>query len=281
MFQAHIMGDRFHFRCSQGTSGRVHSVFDSAVNIDISVNNSDVSLLTLLCAGSDVMPASLVTSMRLDSWHNYCKIDDIAIFTPHTVYMNSVPLVSGIATAAIWKPVDDKTVGSLSILNSEEIAERGNLVKTYLKENGIILNAFPIESLDTLSVNTLLGQGMGLTPSGDDFLSGLIAAMHFTRRVYDQECDLLPVLANTVLQNMGTKTNQISRHFLHYALEGLWGRATERFMVAFFGDDDLKLHGAILEKAAYGGTSGVDEIQGVLFGLYETVRRIEEESFCI
>lgn len=281
MIQAHIMGDRFHFRCSQGTSGRVHSVFDSAVNIDISVNNSDVSLLTLLCAGSDVMPASLVTSMRLDSWHNYCKTDEIAIFTPNAVYLNAVPIVSGIATVTIWKPADDKMFSSLPMLTSEEIAERGNLVKAYLKETGIILNAFSVESLDSLDVNTLIGHGTGLTPSGDDFLSGLLAAMHFTRRVYDQECDLLQVLANGVLQNMATKTNQISRHFLHYAVEGLWGRATERFMFAFFGEDELKLYDAILEKAAYGGTSGVDEIQGVLFGLYETVRRIEEGSLCI
>jgi hypothetical protein len=75
---------------------------------------------------------------------------------------------------------------------------------------------------------------------------------------------------------MAMKTNEISQHFLRYACEGLWGRATERFMLALFGNDDAALRTAVKEKMTYGATSGMDEISGMMFGLRETVKLFEE-----
>lgn len=138
------------------------------------------------------------------------------------------------------------------------------------------MNEFKVESLDHLDVTSFLGWGMGLTPSGDDFLAGLLSATYFAQIVYGRKCDMLSAIVDTVLQNMAAKTNQISRHFLRYAAEGLWGRATERFMLAFYGNDDIALDNAIQEKASFGATSGIDEIQGIMFGLYEAVRLFRE-----
>lgn len=276
MFQAIIMGNRFASICSEGACGRVHSVFDRAVNVEITVQSADISLLTLLCEGSDVMPASLVTSMRSDAWSNYCKAGDNVIFTNDAVYLNSAPFIGGVSAATVWKPVSDAEINDLPKLTYEEIAARNKRVKLYLKENRITINKFEVESLDNLDVTNLLGWGMGLTPSGDDFLAGLLFAMYFAQIVYGRKCDMLPVIAHSVLQNMVAKTNQISRHFLRHAAEGLWGRATERFMLALFGNDDNALYKAILEKEAFGATSGIDEIQGIMFGLYEAVRLFGE-----
>ena len=276
MFQALLMGSRFASACSEGTGGRVHSVFDRAVNIEIVERGADVSLLTLLSADSDVSPTSLVTSMRGDSWGNYCKKGDNVIFIKDVVYLGSAPAIGGVSSAAVWKSARNEEIGGLPKLAREEISARSKRVKLYLKENRIIMNEFKVESLDHLDVTSFLGWGMGLTPSGDDFLAGLLSATYFAQIVYGRKCDMLSAIVDTVLQNMAAKTNQISRHFLRYAAEGLWGRATERFMLAFYGNDDIALDNAIQEKASFGATSGIDEIQGIMFGLYEAVRLFRE-----
>ncbi|OQB23837.1 MAG: hypothetical protein BWY11_01567 [Firmicutes bacterium ADurb.Bin182] len=281
MFQAVIMGSRFASLCSEGACGKVHSVFDRAVNIEIAEQSADVSLLTVLCAGSDVMPASLVTTMHKDSWNNYCTIGNNVIFTKDAVYLNSVPLISRLSAAEVWKPASDETINNLPKRTCEELAAQNERIKLYLKENRIPANTFMVGSLDNLDVTALLGWGVGLTPSGDDFLAGLLYAMYFTQMVYNRKLDILPTILSSVLQNMAGKTNQISRHFLRYAAEGLWGRATERFMLAVHGNDNAALYDAIREKAVYGATSGTDEIQGIMFGFYEVARLFGEGRSCI
>jgi hypothetical protein len=222
------------------------------------------------------MPASLVTTMHRDSWKNYCMTSNNVIFTKDAVYLNSSPLIGGVSAAATWKPASDETIKGLPKRTHVEIAAQNKRVKLFLKENRISTNTFKIGSLDNLDVTNLLGCGMGLTPSGDDFLAGLLFAIYFSQKVYNRKFDMLPVIVHSVLQNMAAKTNQISRHFLRYATEGLWGRSSERFMLAMFSNDNTTLYNAIHEKAAYGATSGIDEIQGIMFGLYEVVRLFEE-----
>lgn len=57
------------------------------------------------------------------------------------------------------------------------------------------------------SVRGLLGLGGGLTPSGDDFLSGVLHSMHFVQKVFGIECLALPLLAGAVYRNAWSLTN--------------------------------------------------------------------------
>lgn len=272
MNRALIMGSCFASACLAGNCGLVHSVFDKAVNIVTSGKNRDIALLTLLCADSDIMPAALISSMSSGSWREYCKIGDYVIFTKDVIYLNSTPLIIGVSDAVIWKSVTCQDIKDLPKLSYEEMIARCEHVELYLEGNGIKKNIFPVESIVHFDVVNLLGLGDGLTPSGDDFLAGMLFAMYFVRMVYKWETDLLSAITDAILQNLTAKTNQISGHFLRYACEGLWGRATERFMLALFENDDDMLYKTIMEKASYGATSGIDEIQGIMFGLRETVR---------
>ena len=128
------------------------------------------------------------------------------------------------------------------------------------------------------AVNELLGLGEGLTPSGDDFLAGVLNAMHFVQKVFGQECRALPLLADAVHRNMGSRTNQISQHFLRYAEEGMWSSATEEFLRALFQFNNKRngaLYQAVDKKLSYGATSGMDEIFGVMFGVCEAIKLFE------
>ena len=160
-------------------------------------------------------------------------------------------------------------------MTRKEIAVRCKQVELHIQENGMSKTDFPVMRLSDFDVTKLLGLGDGLTPSGDDFLAGMLFAMHFAQIVYGQKCVYLPAIIGTVLQNMTWRTNQISRHFLRYATEGLWGRATEQFMLALFGNDGDTLYSAAEKKMSYGATSGIDEMSGIMFGLCETIRLFE------
>lgn len=130
-----------------------------------------------------------------------------------------------------------------------------------------------------LAVKMLLGLGYGLTPSGDDFLAGLLFAMYFVQMVFARNCDVLPMISHSVCENMAERTNQISRHFLRCAAEGQWGRVTEDFMTALFRcteQQNEELYRIVEKKLSYGATSGMDEIFGIMFGICETVRYFEE-----
>jgi len=190
--------------------------------------------------------------------------------------LNSVPFIGGVSDAAVWRAIDPKSLTYLPRLTYREMIARCKQVERYIKASGKDKNDFPVMKMPGFDVFKFLGLGDGLTPSGDDFLAGMLFAIHFAQMVYARKCELLPNIVNSVLQNMTTRTNQISRHFLHYASEGLWGRATEQFMTALFGFNDDVLYCAVKEKMAYGATSGIDEMSGIMSGLCEFIRIFEE-----
>ena len=122
------------------------------------------------------------------------------------------------------------------------------------------------------SVIKLLGLGEGLTPSGDDFLAGVLCCISFLQMVYQQKYRALQWIANSVINNMEKRTNKISCHFLRHAAEGLWGNVTENLLCTLFLFDPEKpnaLYNAIDRKLAQGASSGMDELIGIFFGLYE------------
>lgn len=276
MYRPIIMGKDFAHICSNGICGQIHSVFDRAMNIEISGRQPEASLMTLLCADADVMPAALVTSMRGESWRKFGKTGDRVIFTPDIIYMDSIPFICGISSASVWTQADPVCLAHLPRLAYKEITARCGQVDLYLRGRKKDNTVCPHMRLPDLDAEKLLGYGDGLTPSGDDFLAGMLSAIHFAQKIYGQMCIYLPSVTEAVLRGMERRTNRISRHFLRYAAEGAWGLATERFMLALFRDEEVALRSAIEKKISYGASSGVDEMKGIMFGLCETIRLFEE-----
>ncbi|MEO8922062.1 MAG: DUF2877 domain-containing protein [Caldimonas sp.] len=107
---------------------------------------------------------------------------------------------------------------------------------------------------------SMIGLGPGLTPSGDDFLVGLLAVLH----VADHPCRawLVPVAA--AIAQAGTSTNDISFAALSMAAVG---RVREA-ITALVGDVMHGTRQGVAEAAhrvlAIGSTSGTDVVTGVL-----------------
>ena len=122
--------------------------------------------------------------------------------------------------------------------------------------------AFTVSSLLTL-VQALVGLGEGLTPSGDDFLVGLLAVLHVT--------GFLPCSAGSsgyaqFCQYVRRGTTQLSGEFLRCAFAGHFAEPLVMLVRALWapGTDAWTAHAAIL--AAVGHSSGVDAMVGIALG---------------
>ena len=110
----------------------------------------------------------------------------------------------------------------------------------------------------------LIGLGPGLTPSGDDFLLGMICCGHVPGAPFAAYSD---IFSSAVLQNR-LRTNDISYAAL---LHGTKGQMREYIAACInalmYEDNTAALHTAIDRVLQIGSTSGYDICAGIYFGL--------------
>lgn len=110
------------------------------------------------------------------------------------------------------------------------------------------------------ALERFIGFGEGLTPSGDDFIVGLLWGVTTDKRL---EAVLLKILRRG-LASLVNKTNDISGQMLQYAAEA---RFTESLVRLARADDRTDLCAVFENIAAFGHTSGLDTLCGLLTGL--------------
>ncbi|MDO5785731.1 MAG: DUF2877 domain-containing protein [Eubacteriales bacterium] len=109
------------------------------------------------------------------------------------------------------------------------------------------------DTADTLS--RLIGLGIGLTPSGDDFLCGVLAGLELFSRIETPFCQILRQRIRFHID----RTNDISGAFLSCACDGLFSRAV-------CGLQTLPSPDAIFDAfSAIGHSSGIDTLCGIYF----------------
>jgi hypothetical protein len=111
----------------------------------------------------------------------------------------------------------------------------------------------------------LVGLGPGLTPAGDDFLCGFVAAAHCRCAARPARSRLLAHLTEAVRDLLG-QTTDISAAFLRGAFAGRFSRPLAALAEACAGSPGSDLDGAILRLAAIGHSSGLDAATGFFYG---------------
>lgn len=106
----------------------------------------------------------------------------------------------------------------------------------------------------------LIGLGPGLTPSGDDVLVGIEAALHALDR---PSAGFLALAMGDVEQ----RTTALAATLLRHAAAGEFAERLHTLLAALLGSDDETIATAIDRAAAWGATSGMDCLLGVLIGL--------------
>ena len=110
---------------------------------------------------------------------------------------------------------------------------------------------------------SVLGLGEGLTPSGDDFLVGLLATLHISGR----RNDLLPLPAHQrLLKTVMIQTSDLSAGFIRCAMEGHFAEPVVVLVDSLFVQDRYAWpsHAACLAGA--GHSSGIDAMVGLVVG---------------
>jgi Protein of unknown function (DUF2877) len=115
------------------------------------------------------------------------------------------------------------------------------------------------------ALKQLVGLGSGLTPSGDDFIVGYLAALH-SRRPAQLGPDWLANGLSARVASLATHTHLISRQFILDALGGCVSESFGEVLRALSRRDPVSFRAAASDIAAMGQSSGADSLVGLLFG---------------
>jgi hypothetical protein len=226
------MGDeceKMHFY-----GGYIHSIFDRVINIETDTECGIDNLFSLCLCNVPPAPARLITDSDA-SW----LLLGLQCGQKINITYGDVP---------VWRGITDYTIAQ-----PQEILRRLALIQ--YRES---------DSLKNIAYNdaeALIGRGLGLTPSGDDFLAGVLYSLYFLKRA-----DLLEPLSEKV-KNLLDRTTRLSRHFLNYALAGRWGQTEQALLSALMTDNGGALDKAVDNMLVIGSSSGADELSGIAAGI--------------
>lgn len=112
-----------------------------------------------------------------------------------------------------------------------------------------------------VAANRLVGLGEGLTPSGDDFLVGLTAALRAAGHPMAGE-----IAGHAALRAAGT-TSDIARVALEHAARGEYAERVHDVLDALAHGDEPSVRAQVERALSWGASSGADMLLGVIVGL--------------
>jgi hypothetical protein len=139
-----------------------------------------------------------------------------------------------------------------------------------------------IREIAARRVSALLGAGRGLTPSGDDFLCGFLAAVRSARpkeegsRLAAMEIDDA-ICAS--IEEMIDSTGEVSASLLRLAMRGFWSGPVTDLVQGLAIGDASGTPTALDELCAIGHTSGADIATGFLVGHHAFLQRADRPSW--
>ena len=109
-----------------------------------------------------------------------------------------------------------------------------------------------------------IGRGLGLTPSGDDLLTGICASLSVLQGTSNR---FHLQLRGYVTQYGLQRTTQVGYEYLYYAAQHKYHSHLIQFCSALLTEQESSLSAVLEEMRAIGHTSGTDTIIGVLLGM--------------
>lgn len=278
--------------------GMVHSVFARAINLKVGRY-----LLTIAQPDLQNLPYGLLCDLRQLNSDHQVKSGERVRVTGHELWFLRTGARIDYSEAVIWSPHLRLPIGDhacLGIQTRMDIVRKlacerdmeAGLTPLLAQVKGILLEDPAIhkgragyqrragEALVLLvravrgyqtdrmvsAGSGLLGLGIGLTPSGDDVLTGLLTTLIVTGQ---DAIHLMAVHASQHLARMAEdRTTIISAHLLRQAGQGY---VTERYRNLLaslvLGEEASLLGDRTQQMMAYGATSGAEVILGSLLGL--------------
>ncbi len=273
--------------------GRVHSVFRNSINILTPEN----ALLTLLSKKKEIYRNPISIVIAEEDFLNWgISPNEKVIYKENSLVFLNTNLHIDLSNKITWDS-SFRYFGPLA--PSHIIQENIERIKFFIKvmewNKGLlplVIETFPHshfskkmlpiltkiienESINLSGMEKIVGLGDGLTPSGDDFLSGFLVILYYFGRYLDIQDEINKVISQ-ILETVYTKTNLISATFLMLAAKG-----EAFFLLREIIKDLLGRRGFDMENIRllieYGGTSGASILAGLIFGIDYALKHLYRE----
>jgi hypothetical protein len=261
MIIAKTIGQSFLEECKNGANGVVHSVFRRAVNFKI---NHSGEIFTITLGEIDHFTTNCACENFSADLLDIFYVNQRIILTPTVILLDETPCIGSISLANVWNRLTNEEIRQFSSFINKQSFEILPFLKSQLIHKAKFLDANITRHISELQIENLIGLGDGLTPSGDDFLVGVIHGYHFLEILTNSENNEFNDLKNKVrelIKNTGT----ISQHFISHALNKQWGSNTEGILCAIVQNDLEKLLFNLNRKFSIGASSGYDETFGIVY----------------
>ena len=273
--------------------GRVHSIFNTSINIITSKG----TLITLLSKEKEIYrnPISIIIDEKnFEKWkislqEEVIYENNILRFLESGIQVDTKNKITWDASFRFFGPLNSpssisKNLDTLKFFISVMKWKKGMLPLViedmpdtpYTSKARKIFAKIDKEKLNGLLVlKELIGLGEGLTPGGDDFLSGMLVVLYYFGKYLNMENEV-DNFTDKFLQDVNQKTNFISATFLKLAARG-----EALFLLREIIKDLLGRRGFDMENIRalieYGGTSGASLLAGVIFGIDYVLRYLYSE----
>ena len=252
----------------ESRSGRVVSRFARAANIRLNTG----SLVAFLSAGLPMHPwaispigdlSSLVVGME-------ASIEDQTLMVgPVTVPFSGAQIIDLTITARPARCLPVATLCSLESWLGQSHGENGSPEAAAQAQIAAALRSFASRR-DVTPLTELVGLGFGLTPSCDDVLMGVLAALDFMREAAPATCAVRQRLVHALPRDLEQRTSLVSAQMLRAAASGRYPEPVVELTQAL-RDRDASLNeirSAADRVRALGHRSGND----ILLGFLKAVR---------
>ena len=247
------------FMDSPEISGRVHSVFEHAINFEC-----NDTLITLLCDENIGTPDSIVITFRdFQLLKNIKATQDITFgnkkiivdkfvinFTDSVNFKNSFP--SGILASKQEIEKRKKLFGFYHTLPERAEIKFTELFVAIKKKN----------QNDCVNIlKKLIGLGSGLTPSADDALIGILSVLEFHSKAGLEISDNLASIIYNISEN---RTTDVSRKYFKCAYQKRFSLPLINVVRSLFENDFKFDFPALAKLLNTGHSSGKDTMRGII-----------------
>ena len=274
VFDAQCFGSQI--RAVSGLFG-FHSVFENSLNLillDSDEQNQLFPLLLTLTHGDADHQEYLIVLKKEVFFQCKERIDESTVFTLSCGVLSSSELTIRLPEHALWQ--SDRLVKQVFSETQVQLIE--SLLKARIGEiqqpmwheaYQKIMNQFLIyqQNKDIKSLEQMLGLGIGLTPSGDDFLLGLFAALQAN------EVSGTKALMQQIVKKSLKATTTISQHYLHTAAKGFFSGSLIEFNRLDQQTNEAEVTRCLFNILRKGATSGLDTALGYFSGITGLVIR--------
>ncbi len=140
----------------------------------------------------------------------------------------------------------------------------------FIKERFLrFIDSYINESIDEISLSSkeIVGFGIGLTPSMDDFLSGIMISRIYLSSYLNKNLNKALELNKAIVKYIKNKTTLVSEEMLMFSSKGEGNEDVRNLMVSLLTNKSKDAFYKYLKKVSdFGETSGTDMISGIYIG---------------